>query len=116
MALLGGYLISIACGIVDLHAIAVAPWFKLPPFEVPGLSYPFKIDWGAIITITPIAFVTMTEHMGHIMVLDELTHRNFFKDPGLNRTLAGDGGVASLVAGGLIGGDQQLLVMVKTLA
>lgn len=90
------------CGIVDLHAIAVAPWFKLPPFEVPGVSYPFKIDWGAIITITPIAFVTMTEHMGHIMVLDELTHRNFFKDPGLNRTLAGDG-VASIVAG-LIGG------------
>ena len=44
----------------------------------------------------------MTEHMGHLMVLGELTHRNFFKDPGLNRTLAGDG-AASLMAG-LIGG------------
>ena len=102
LAIVGGYLLSMMCGLVDLHAIAVAPWFKLPPFKIPGISYRFQIDWGAIITITPIAFVTMTEHMGHIMVLDELTHRNFFKDPGLNRTLAGDG-AASLVAG-LIGG------------
>ncbi|WP_172187597.1 uracil-xanthine permease family protein [Lentilactobacillus kribbianus] len=102
LGIVGGYLISMALGLVDLHAIAVAPWFKIPAFEFPGISYPFKLNFGAIITIAPIAFVTMTEHMGHIMVLNELTHRNFFKDPGLNRTLAGDG-VASLVAG-LIGG------------
>ncbi|MDN5950752.1 MAG: uracil permease, partial [Loigolactobacillus coryniformis] len=50
----------------------------------------------------PIAFVTMTEHMGHIMVLDQLTGRDFFKDPGLHRTLSGDG-LASIVAG-FIGG------------
>ncbi len=52
--------------------------------------------------MAPIAFVTMTEHMGHIMVLNELTGKNFLKDPGLNRTLAGDG-AASIIAG-LIGG------------
>ncbi|MDH5104808.1 NCS2 family nucleobase:cation symporter [Lentilactobacillus diolivorans] len=98
LAIVCGYIISVFCGLVDLHAIAVAPWFKLPAFEIPGLSYHFKIDWAAILSITPIAFVTMTEHMGHIMVLDELTGRDFFKDPGLNRTLAGDG-AASLFAG-----------------
>ncbi|GEK28573.1 uracil-xanthine permease family protein [Furfurilactobacillus siliginis] len=102
LAIVGGYLLSVAVGIVNLHEIAVAPWFKLPDFQVPGLTYHFHLEWGAIITIAPIAFVTMTEHMGHIMVLDNLTHRNFFKDPGLNRTLAGDG-TASIVAG-LIGG------------
>ncbi len=47
--------------------------------------------------MAPIAFVTMTEHMGHIMVLNKLTKRNFFKDPGLHRTLAGDG-TASIIA------------------
>lgn len=98
LAIVCGYIISAFFGLVDLHAIAVAPWFKLPAFEIPGLSYHFQINWAAILSITPIAFVTMTEHMGHIMVLDELTHRDFFKDPGLNRTLAGDG-AASLFAG-----------------
>ncbi len=52
--------------------------------------------------MAPIAFVTMTEHMGHIMVLNKLTNQNFFKDPGLNHTLAGDG-TASIIAG-LVGG------------
>lgn len=52
--------------------------------------------------MAPIAFVTMTEHMGHIMVLNELTDRNYFKDPGLNHTLAGDG-TASIIAG-FVGG------------
>ncbi|WP_283680033.1 solute carrier family 23 protein [Lentilactobacillus sp. Marseille-Q4993] len=102
LAIVCGYLLSVFCGLVDLHAIAAASWFKIPQFEFPGISYKFKLNWGAIMSIAPIAFVTMTEHMGHIMVLDELTHRNFFKDPGLNRTLAGDG-AASLFAG-LVGG------------
>ncbi|GKT02482.1 uracil-xanthine permease family protein [Furfurilactobacillus sp. WILCCON 0119] len=102
LAIVCGYVISVFAGIVDLHAIAVAPWFKLPAFQIPGLTYHFHLEWGAIVTIAPIAFVTMTEHMGHIMVLDNLTHRNFFKDPGLQRTLAGDG-TASIVAG-LLGG------------
>jgi len=54
------------------------------------------------LSMAPIAFVTMTEHMGHIMVLNKLTHRNFFKDPGLSHTLSGDG-LASVIAG-LVGG------------
>ena len=41
--------------------------------------------------MAPIAFVTMTEHFGHVMVLNSLTGRDFFKDPGLDRTLTGDG-------------------------
>ena len=41
--------------------------------------------------MAPIAFVTMTEHFGHVMVLNSLTERDYFKDPGLDRTLTGDG-------------------------
>ena len=52
--------------------------------------------------MAPIAFVTMTEHIGHLMVLNKLTKRNFFENPGLDRTLMGDG-LAQIVAG-LVGG------------
>ncbi|WP_125713484.1 uracil-xanthine permease family protein [Companilactobacillus kedongensis] len=98
-----GYLISVAFGIVDFSKVVSTPWFQLPNFEFPFISYtPKKIYWDAILSFAPIAFVTMAEHLGHIMVLDELTHRNFFKNPGLHRTLAGDG-TASIFAG-LVGG------------
>ena len=101
LAIVCGYLISLALGIVDVHSIAIAPWFKLPAFQIPGLTYHFHFEWSAIITIAPIAFVTMTEHMGHIMVLNNLTKRDFFLDPGLHRTLAGDG--AASIFAGLVG-------------
>lgn len=98
-----GYILSVALGIVDFSKVVSTPWFKLPAFEFPFVSYtPKKIYWDAILSFAPIAFVTMAEHLGHIMVLDELTHRNFFKNPGLHRTLAGDG-TASIFAG-LVGG------------
>lgn len=98
-----GYVLSVALGIVDFSKVISTPWLKLPAFEFPYISYtPKKIYWDAILSFAPIAFVTMAEHLGHIMVLDELTHRNFFKNPGLHRTLAGDG-TASIFAG-LVGG------------
>lgn len=97
-----GYIIATLFGLVDLQPVMDTPWFKIPDFQVPFVSYQPKMYWGAILGMAPIAFVTMTEHMGHIMVLNELTGKNFLKNPGLNRTLAGDG-AASIVAG-LIGG------------
>ncbi|WP_225047224.1 uracil-xanthine permease family protein [Lacticaseibacillus kribbianus] len=102
LGLVTGYLVAIAFGLVDFAPVAKAAWFSLPAFQIPFISYHPQFYWGAIISMAPIAFVTMTEHMGHIMVLDEMTHRNFFKDPGLNHTLAGDG-TASIIAG-FVGG------------
>jgi uracil permease len=58
----------------------------------------FKLYPSAILTMAPIAFVTMTEHFGHVMVLNSLTERDYFKDPGLDRTLTGDG-LAQIIAG-----------------
>lgn len=97
-----GYVIACLFGIVDLAPVAAAHWFSLPGFQVPFVTYQPHFYWGAILSMAPIAFVTMTEHMGHIMVLNELTERNYFKDPGLNHTLAGDG-TASIIAG-FVGG------------
>lgn len=97
-----GYVIACLFGIVDLAPVVAAHWFSLPDFQVPFVTYQPHFYWGAILSMAPIAFVTMTEHMGHIMVLNELTERNYFKDPGLNHTLAGDG-TASIIAG-FVGG------------
>lgn len=97
-----GYLIACLFGIVDFTPVMRAHWFSLPDFQVPFVIYHPQLYWGAILSMAPIAFVTMTEHLGHIMVLNELTERNYFKDPGLNHTLAGDG-TASIIAG-FVGG------------
>ncbi|CUS26618.1 pyrimidine utilization transporter G [Paucilactobacillus oligofermentans DSM 15707 = LMG 22743] len=97
-----GYLMAVVFGLVDFTPVMKANWFQLPSFQVPFVSYTPEFYWGAILSMAPIAFVTMTEHLGHIMVLNQLTGRNFFKNPGLNRTLAGDG-TASIIAG-FVGG------------
>ena len=95
-------LLGIVCGYLLASGVASAKWFSLPAFDILGINYKFKWYPAAIITMAPIAFVTMTEHMGHVMVLNKLTKRNFFKDPGLHRTLLGDG-LSSIIAG-FVGG------------
>ena len=102
LGIICGYVMALICGIVDLSGVESAKWFSLPAFDVLCASYKFKLYPAAIITMAPIAFVTMTEHMGHIMVLNKLTKRNFFKNPGLHRTLLGDG-LSSIIAGFLGG-------------
>ncbi|WP_373875016.1 solute carrier family 23 protein [Ligilactobacillus pabuli] len=97
-----GYLVALAVGIVDLEPVKAAKWFSLPAFNVMFVNYDFKFYPAAIIGMAPIAFVTMTEHMGHIMVLNKLTKRNFLKDPGLHKTLLGDG--LSTIIAGFVGG------------
>ncbi|MCH5403112.1 uracil permease [Limosilactobacillus fermentum] len=102
LGIVGGYIIACLFGIVKFSGVMSAHWFSLPAFQIPFFNYHPQFYWGAILSMAPIAFVTMTEHMGHIMVLNELTDRNYFKDPGLNHTLAGDG-TASIIAG-FVGG------------
>lgn len=102
LGIVGGYIIACLFGIVKFSGVMSAYWFSLPAFQIPFVNYHPQFYWGAILSMAPIAFVTMTEHMGHIMVLNELTDRNYFKDPGLNHTLAGDG-TASIIAG-FVGG------------
>ncbi|MBO0422989.1 uracil permease [Enterococcus plantarum] len=102
LGIVSGYLVALLFGIVDVEPIKNAAWVAMPNFEVPFVQYQPKLHLNAITTMAPIAFVTMTEHIGHLMVLNKLTKRNFFQDPGLSKTLMGDG--AAQIVAGLVGG------------
>ena len=102
LGIICGYVLACFLGIVDFSGVENAAWFSIPSLDVMGISYHFKWYPAAILAMAPITFVTMTEHMGHIMVLNSLTKRNFFKNPGLHRTMMGDG-ISTIIAG-FIGG------------
>ncbi|MCI3861518.1 uracil-xanthine permease family protein [Lactococcus garvieae] len=103
LGIVTGYVAAIIIGkvtgqsIVDFSNVSQASWLSLPTMEIPFSSYKWAFYPSAILTMAPIAFVTMTEHFGHIMVLNSLTGKDYFKEPGLDRTLAGDG-VAQVIA------------------
>ncbi|WP_373756310.1 uracil-xanthine permease family protein [Streptococcus ferus] len=104
LGLIVGYCLAFVLGavtgqeIISFSGVQEAAWLQVSNFDIIGLDYGFKLYPSAILTMAPIAFVTMTEHFGHVMVLNSLTNRDFFKDPGLDRTLAGDG-LAQMIAG-----------------
>lgn len=102
LGIVGGYLFALAVGIVDLAPVLAAPWLAVPDFQLMFVDYQFEFSMAALVSMAPIAFVTMTEHMGHLMVLSKITKRDFFKEPGLQKTLFADG--LSTIIGGLIGG------------
>lgn len=102
LGIIVGYCFALAMGIVDLEPIRAAAWIQAPDFQIPFKDYEVTFSLAALTSMAPIAFVTMTEHMGHLMVLSKITKRDFFKKPGLNRTLLADG--LSTIIGGLIGG------------
>lgn len=79
------YAVAILMGAVDLSAIAKEPLLGMPPLTV------MKFDVSAVITIMPIALATMMEHIGDISAIGATTGRNYIADPGLHRTLLGDG-------------------------
>ena len=91
-----GYVAAICCGMVNFTTIAQAPWLDLPPFFLP------KFDMRAIGLVAPIAIVTFVEHIGDVTASSAVVGKDFIKDPGLHRTLMGDG-LATMFAG-LVGG------------
>ncbi|WEV54477.1 NCS2 family nucleobase:cation symporter [Leuconostocaceae bacterium ESL0723] len=102
LGIIFGYLLALVVGLVDLAPVAAAHWWQLPSFET--FIGPHGFHWYpvAILSMAPIALVTMSEHLGHLMVLSKITGHDFFKNPGLKRTLTGDG--AASIAAGLVGG------------
>lgn len=94
--IIGGYVFAIFMGQVSFDAVQNATYFAVPRFIFP------KFTWGAIIALAPIALVTITEHIGHLIVTNKIVERDFIKDPGLHRSLSGDGIATTFAA--LIGG------------
>ena len=95
-----GYIVSIIVGLVDFGPVVEASFFSMPEFVIPFVSY--MPSFSAILTIAPIALVTMAEHIGDHTALGTIIDKDLLKDPGLDKTLMGDG-LATLLAG-LLGG------------
>lgn len=91
-----GYLLSLVLGAVNTQPLTKAAWIQVPAFFLP------KFDWGAILMIAPIAIVTFVEHIGDITANGAVTGQDYIQDPGLHRTLIGDG-LATMLAGALGG-------------
>lgn len=101
-------LIPIFCGIItgfviayffygiDFTPVIEAPWFALPKFVTPAFS------WEAVLFMIPVAIAPVIEHIGNIYAVNDVTGKDFVKDPGLHKTLFGDG-LACMVAGTLGG-------------
>ncbi|KEH88499.1 uracil transporter [Clostridium novyi A str. 4540] len=96
IAVIVGYLVSLKLGIVDTNIIANAPLVSMPNFRLP------KFNMGAICIIAPVVLAVFMEHIGDITTNGEVVGKNFIEDPGLHRTLLGDGLATSVAA--LIGG------------
>ncbi len=98
--IVAGYICAVILGEVDFGAVEAAKFFQKPAFYIPFVHY--KLNFGAFLTIVPIALVTMAEHIGDHKVLSAIIDRDLIEDPGLDKTLMGDG--LATMAAGFIGG------------
>ena len=94
-----GYVVAAVLGVVSFGGVVDAPWFAFPDFTFIGT---YSLDWRAVLLFAPISFVTIAEHIGDHKVLGSITKRDFLQDPGLDRTLLGDG-IATFVSAALGG-------------
>lgn len=91
-----GYLASASLGLIDYSSIQNAEWLLIPAFELP------KFSVESILMVTPVVLATFMEHIGDIAANQSIVGKDFFSDPGLHKTLIGDGLATSL--SGMIGG------------
>lgn len=98
--IISGYVVALMLGMIDFSAVSEAKFFAMPNFVLPFVDY--KISFTALVTILPIALVTICEHIGDHKSLSNIIGKDLIKDPGLDRTLLGDG-IATFVAGFLGG-------------
>ncbi len=95
-----GYYLSVCLGLVDFSLVKETPFFSLPKILVPFKDYSFSMV--GLLTMLPIAIVSISEHIGDHMALSSIIDKDLINDPGLDRTLLGDG--LSTTLAGLIGG------------
>ena len=91
-----GYIAATIFGLIDFQPVADAAWFALPQFVRP------EFCWEAIIFMIPVAIAPVIEHIGDVYAINEVTGKDFAKDPGLHRTMLGDG--LACMAASFIGG------------
>lgn len=91
-AVIAGYLLALAMGMVDTEAISNAAWFALPKFQAP------VYDTNAILIIAPACIVVLAEHISHLIVTGKITETDLMSKPGLHRSLLGDG-LSNVISG-----------------
>ena len=94
--ILVGYVVAAIFGQIDFQPVLDAPWLALPKFVRPTFC------WEAVIYMLPVAIAPVIEHIGDVYAINEVAGKDFVKDPGLHRTMLGDG--LACVAASLIGG------------
>lgn len=100
IAIVVGYITSVLFGVIDLKEVfAGYSFLQVPDFKFIGT---YKFNFGAVAAFAPLALVTIAEHIGDHIVLGEVVDRDFLEEPGLNRTIMGDG-IATFVSAALGG-------------
>jgi uracil permease len=92
VGVVAGYCLALYLGLVDLAAIRSASWFAVPHLYKPVYNL------QAIMMIFPACFVVLAEHIGHLVVTGNIVNRDLMKDPGLHRSLLGDG-ISNVISG-----------------
>ncbi len=100
VGIIAGYITAILVGMVQFQPILDAHWLQVPSLSFPIVSY--GLDFRGLLTLLPISIVTLAEHIGDHTVLSQIIHRPLLKNPGLHRTLLGDG--LGTFASAMIGG------------
>ncbi|KAB7706632.1 uracil permease [Bacillus aerolatus] len=95
IGIVSGYIIAAFYGLVNLQPVKEAKWFALPDFYRP------EFDWASIAIILPAALVVIAEHIGHLVVTQNIVERDLMKKPGLGVSLFGNG--ISTVISGFVG-------------
>lgn len=90
--IVAGYVVALPMGVVDFAGVAEAPWFALPSFTLPKFHLP------AIAFILPVAIAPAIEHFGDILAIGSVTKQDYLRQPGIHRTLLGDGLATTLAA------------------
>ena len=92
IAVIAGYILALTKGMVDTELINNAGWFALPTFHSPTFSL------NAVVIILPACLVVLAEHISHLIVTSKVTDEDLMKEPGLHRSLLGDG-ISNLLSG-----------------
>ncbi|MCX7781356.1 MAG: uracil permease [Negativicutes bacterium] len=92
IGVLSGYALAMIMGVVDLSAVDKAPWFAMPTLYTPSFNL------SAVAIIAPAALVVVAEHIGHLFVTGNIVGRDLAKDPGLSRSLLGNG-LSTMISG-----------------
>ena len=92
IGVVSGYAIAFCVGIVDFSGVEAAPWFALPTIYTP------EFNTDAIMIILPASLVVVAEHVGHLVVTGNIVGSDLTKDPGLDRSIMGNG-ISTFISG-----------------